>query len=147
MTAPRTIRLVYSVTESAELLGISRSTAYELVARGELATVRIGRRRMVRYCGYGVRKPKVKGLKKLPQNRAQKLPPYSVTQKGIPHGERVTIKLWDTHVDSDTIAPKADDVVHDPHFNGFKERVVREKLRKRPVITKETGRGPQNHFC
>lgn len=39
--------MVYSVAEAAELLGVSRSTAYELVARGELATVRIGRRRMV----------------------------------------------------------------------------------------------------
>lgn len=38
------LRLVYTVTEAAELLGIGRSTAYELVARGELATVRLGRR-------------------------------------------------------------------------------------------------------
>jgi hypothetical protein len=29
-------RLVYTVTEAAELLGISRAFAYELVARGEL---------------------------------------------------------------------------------------------------------------
>jgi excisionase family DNA binding protein len=41
------LRLVYSVTEAAELLGISRSTAYELVARGELPTVRLGRRLIV----------------------------------------------------------------------------------------------------
>ncbi len=38
------LRLVYTVVEAAELLGIGRSTAYELVARGELATVRLGRR-------------------------------------------------------------------------------------------------------
>ena len=41
------LRLVYSVTEAAELLGISRSTAYELVTRGELPTVRLGRRLIV----------------------------------------------------------------------------------------------------
>ncbi|MCP3881292.1 MAG: helix-turn-helix domain-containing protein [Sulfitobacter sp.] len=38
------LRLVYTVAEAAELLGIGRSTAYELVARGELVTVRLGRR-------------------------------------------------------------------------------------------------------
>ena len=38
------LRLVYTVTEAAELLGIGRSTAYELVARDELATVRLGSR-------------------------------------------------------------------------------------------------------
>lgn len=36
-------RLVYSVTETAQLLGISRAFAYELVARGELPVVRLGR--------------------------------------------------------------------------------------------------------
>jgi len=41
------LRLVYTVVEAAELLGIGRSTAYELVARGELATVRLGRRVVV----------------------------------------------------------------------------------------------------
>lgn len=43
----RELRLVYSVSEAAELLGIGRSTAYELVARGELATVRLGGRVVV----------------------------------------------------------------------------------------------------
>jgi len=43
----RELRLVYTVAEAAELLGIGRSTAYELVARGELPTVRIGRRLVV----------------------------------------------------------------------------------------------------
>ncbi|MCP4958934.1 MAG: helix-turn-helix domain-containing protein [Actinomycetia bacterium] len=41
------LRLVYTVTEAAELLGIGRSTAYELVAQGELATIRLGRRVVV----------------------------------------------------------------------------------------------------
>ena len=40
-------RLVYTVTEAGELLGISRAFAYELVARGELPVVRLGRRRLV----------------------------------------------------------------------------------------------------
>jgi excisionase family DNA binding protein len=43
----REFRLVYSVTEAAELLGIGRSTAYELVQRGELATTRLGSRVVV----------------------------------------------------------------------------------------------------
>ncbi len=41
------LRLVYTVAEAAELLGIGRSTAYELVARGELATTRLGSRAVV----------------------------------------------------------------------------------------------------
>ena len=46
-TLPSDDRLVYSVTEVGELLGISRAFAYELVARGELPVVRLGRRRLV----------------------------------------------------------------------------------------------------
>ena len=42
-----TERLVFSVPEVAELLGISRAFAYELVARGELPVVRLGRRVVV----------------------------------------------------------------------------------------------------
>ncbi len=41
------LRLVYTVAEAAELLGIGRSTAYELVHRGELATTRLGSRVIV----------------------------------------------------------------------------------------------------
>ncbi len=37
-------RLVWSVEETAALLGVSRAHAYELVARGELTHVRLGRR-------------------------------------------------------------------------------------------------------
>jgi excisionase family DNA binding protein len=40
-------RLVYSVAEAGELLGISRAFAYELVGRGELPVIRLGRRRLV----------------------------------------------------------------------------------------------------
>lgn len=39
--------LVYSVMQTAALLGISRTHAYELVARGDLAHVRLGRRIVV----------------------------------------------------------------------------------------------------
>jgi excisionase family DNA binding protein len=39
--------LVLSVGEAAALLGISRAHAYELVARGELAHIRLGRRVVV----------------------------------------------------------------------------------------------------
>ena len=40
-------RLVYTVAEGGELLGISRAFAYELVARGELPVICRGRRRLV----------------------------------------------------------------------------------------------------
>jgi excisionase family DNA binding protein len=40
-------RLVLSVTEAAEILGISRAFAYELVARGHLPHIRLGRRIVV----------------------------------------------------------------------------------------------------
>jgi excisionase family DNA binding protein len=37
-------RLVFSVEEAAYLLNISRALAYELVARGEIPSIRLGRR-------------------------------------------------------------------------------------------------------
>jgi len=37
-------RLTYTVTEAANVLGISRALAYELVARDELPSIRLGRR-------------------------------------------------------------------------------------------------------
>jgi excisionase family DNA binding protein len=40
-------RRTYTVPEVAALLGIGRSTAYDLVARGELQATRIGRRWIV----------------------------------------------------------------------------------------------------
>ena len=40
-------RLVWTVEEAARLLGISRAHAYELVARGELPHLRLGRRLVV----------------------------------------------------------------------------------------------------
>jgi len=40
-------RLVLSVSEAAALLGISRALAYELVARGDLPSIRLGRRLVV----------------------------------------------------------------------------------------------------
>lgn len=40
-------RLVWTVEEAGRLLGISRAHAYELVARGELPHVRLGRRVVV----------------------------------------------------------------------------------------------------
>lgn len=39
--------LVMTVEEAAELLGISRGLAYELVRRGELPALRLGRRLVV----------------------------------------------------------------------------------------------------
>jgi excisionase family DNA binding protein len=39
--------LTLSVEEAAGLLGISRGLAYELVHRGELAAIRLGRRILV----------------------------------------------------------------------------------------------------
>ena len=40
-------RLVLTIAEAAEVLGISRAFAYELAARGELPVIRLGRRRLV----------------------------------------------------------------------------------------------------
>lgn len=40
-------RAVLSVTEAAAWLGISRTLAYELVARGELPSLRLGRRVLI----------------------------------------------------------------------------------------------------
>ena len=46
-TEPVIERLVWTVEEAAQALAISRTHAYELVARGELASVRLGRRIVV----------------------------------------------------------------------------------------------------
>ena len=40
-------RLTLTVEEAGRLLGISRALAYELVARGELPSLRLGRRIVV----------------------------------------------------------------------------------------------------
>ena len=42
-----TDRLTLTVEEAAQLLGISRALGYELVARGQLPSVRLGRRIVV----------------------------------------------------------------------------------------------------
>lgn len=39
--------LTYSVPEVARLLGINRNTAYELVARGQIPSIKLGRRVLV----------------------------------------------------------------------------------------------------
>jgi len=44
---PMTERLALSVEEAGALLGISRDLAYDLVTRGELPSVRLGRRLVV----------------------------------------------------------------------------------------------------
>jgi excisionase family DNA binding protein len=40
-------RLTYTVGEAAQLLGISRNSAYEAARRGEIPTIRVGRRILV----------------------------------------------------------------------------------------------------
>ena len=40
-------RLTYSVSEAAEAIGISRSKLYTLLGRGELQSVRVGRRTLI----------------------------------------------------------------------------------------------------
>jgi excisionase family DNA binding protein len=42
-----TTRLTLSVAEAGELLGISRGLAYELVRKGKLPSLRLGRRLVV----------------------------------------------------------------------------------------------------
>lgn len=39
--------LLHPITEAARLLSIGRTRAFELVGRGELESVRVGRRRLV----------------------------------------------------------------------------------------------------
>jgi excisionase family DNA binding protein len=46
-TTERHDRRTYTVDETAALLGISRSSAYECVRRGEIPSVRFGRRIVV----------------------------------------------------------------------------------------------------
>jgi excisionase family DNA binding protein len=41
-------RLTVTVTEAAEILGVSRTSAYELVRAGALPSVRLGRRIVIR---------------------------------------------------------------------------------------------------
>lgn len=41
-------RLTVTVTEAAEILGVSRTSAYELVRAGTLPSVRLGRRILIR---------------------------------------------------------------------------------------------------
>ncbi len=40
-------RLTYSVDEAAELLGISRASAYEAIRRGEIPHIKIGKRILI----------------------------------------------------------------------------------------------------
>ena len=46
-TAGPPSRLTYTVPEAAALLGISRSTAYECVRRGEIPSLTLGRRVLI----------------------------------------------------------------------------------------------------
>lgn len=47
VATPMEERLVYTVEEAAKLLGISRSFAYEAVQKGDIPSMRIGRRILV----------------------------------------------------------------------------------------------------
>lgn len=40
-------KIVYTIPEVAQLLGISRSYAYELVKRNEIPILKLGKRRMI----------------------------------------------------------------------------------------------------
>lgn len=40
-------RLLHPIPDAAAVLGISRSTLYELIADGEITTVKIGRRTLI----------------------------------------------------------------------------------------------------
>lgn len=40
-------RLTYSVTETAKVLGISRSSAYAAIHKGEIPSIKMGRRFLV----------------------------------------------------------------------------------------------------
>ena len=40
-------KLVYSIQEAADLLGISKSYAYELVRKGTIPVLKLGRKRVI----------------------------------------------------------------------------------------------------
>ncbi len=40
-------KLLYSITETVEVLGVGRTTIYGLIGEGKLQTVKIGRRTLV----------------------------------------------------------------------------------------------------
>ena len=42
-----TEQLTFSVSQTAKLLGVSRNGAYEAIARGQVPSIRIGRRLLV----------------------------------------------------------------------------------------------------
>jgi excisionase family DNA binding protein len=42
------VRGLYTVVEAAQLVGVGRSTMYELVSRGEVASIRVGRKVLIR---------------------------------------------------------------------------------------------------
>jgi len=42
-------RLAYSVEEAGQMIGLCRRTIYELMTSGQLRSVKIGRRRLVRH--------------------------------------------------------------------------------------------------
>ena len=41
------VRGLYTVVEAAQLVGVGRSTMYELVSRGEVASIRLGRKVLI----------------------------------------------------------------------------------------------------
>lgn len=45
--APTPTKLVFSIAEAAEALGVSDDLIYELTSRGELPCVRLGRRKVI----------------------------------------------------------------------------------------------------
>jgi len=47
MTTTTTARLLHTIPDAGEQLGIGRSTLYELMAAGEIQTVKIGRRTLI----------------------------------------------------------------------------------------------------
>ena len=48
-TVGQLTRLAYSVEEAAAIIGISRRTVYELLRTGQLRSVKIGSRRLIRH--------------------------------------------------------------------------------------------------
>ena len=40
-------RLLHPIPDAAQVLGIGRSTLYELIARNKIATIKIGRRTLI----------------------------------------------------------------------------------------------------
>ena len=78
-------KLTYSVEEAGEILGISRSSAYEAAYRGDIPTLRIGKRILVPRIPFEKmlgKEPEIKSVRDITNNEEVKYSqPMSTSEK------------------------------------------------------------------